>query len=108
MILHNLTEGSLSLCERTMAVRSRNSNLRPRPTYPGVAILRGFESVGPDRPTRRAERGEEILGRNDPTDRPSTARSTVIFESERPDRPTHFRQARGCSAKVGVEAVCRP
>ena len=76
------------------AVRSRNSNLRPRPTYPGVAILRGFESVGPDRPTRRAERGEEILGRNDPTDRPSTARSTVIFESERPDRPTHFRQAR--------------
>ena len=56
--------------------------------------MRGFESVGPDRPTRRAERGEEILGRNDPTDRPSTARSTVIFESERPDRPTHFRQAR--------------
>ena len=48
-----------------MAARSRECNLRIRPTDPGVAILSDFESVGPDPPTHRAERGEEILGRND-------------------------------------------
>ena len=43
----------------------RNCNLRIRPTDPGVATLSDFESVGPDRPTRCAERGGGILGRND-------------------------------------------
>ena len=47
------------------ATRSRNCNLRIRPTDPGVASLSDFESVGPDRPTRCAERGGGILGRND-------------------------------------------
>ena len=47
------------------ATRSRNCNLRIRPTDPGVATLSDFESVGPDRPTRCAERGGGILGRND-------------------------------------------
>ena len=72
---------SLSSCYTSLeqAARSRKPNLRPRPTYPGVAILSAFESVGPDRPTRHAERGEENVGRNDPTDRPSAARSTVTF-----------------------------
>ena len=46
-------------------MRSRKCSLCIRPTDPGVAILSDFESVGPDRPTHRAERGEEILGRND-------------------------------------------
>ena len=66
-------------------MRSRNSNLRPRPTYPGVAILRGFESVGPDRPTRRAERGEEILGRNEVGLTISALRR--IFGTGRPQLP---------------------
>ena len=56
----------LKLLERVSgATRSRNCNLRIRPTDPGVATLSDFESVGPDRPTRCAERGGGILGRND-------------------------------------------
>ena len=49
----------------SLAMRSRKCNLRIRPTDPGVAILSDFESIVADRPTRRAERGGEFLGRND-------------------------------------------
>ena len=49
----------------SLAMRSRKCNLRIRPTDPGVAILSEFESIVADRPTRRAERGGEFLGRND-------------------------------------------
>ena len=45
-----------------LAVRSKKYNFRIQPTDPGVAMLRDFESVGPDRPTRHAERGEDSLG----------------------------------------------
>ena len=55
----------MSYDKNSKATRSRNCNLRIRPTDPGVATLSDFESVGPDRPTRCAERGGGILGRND-------------------------------------------
>ena len=68
--LHNklfdlLDEKPLLPSHASQAMRSRNCNLRIRPTDPGVATLSDFESVGPDRPTRCAERGGGILGRND-------------------------------------------
>ena len=69
--LHNklfdlLDEKPLLPSHASQAMRSRNCNLRIRPTDPGVATLSDFESVGPDRPTRRAERGVGISGSERP------------------------------------------
>ena len=73
-----------------LAVRSRYSIVFASPTDRPtrlVAMLLDFESIGPDRPTRRAERGERNMGRNDPTDRPS-ARSVAKKLCVRTTRPT--------------------
>jgi hypothetical protein len=60
----------------------------------GSPFWSDFESVGPDRPTRHAERGEQILGRNDCFWRFQTVsdglrRFQTVFDQNYPtDRPT--------------------
>ena len=92
-----------------LAVRSRYSIVFASPTDRPtrlVAMLLDFESIGPDRPTRRAERGERNMGRNDPTDRPS-ARSVAKKLCVRTTRPTD--PPRGASQqKCGSERPDRP
>jgi hypothetical protein len=85
-----------------LAVRSRYSIVFASPTDRPtrlVAMLLDFESIGPDRPTRRAERRNKNVGRNDPTDRPS-ARSAAGGRngSEQPDP-----RVRGARQKNGDE-----